>query len=127
MRYEQVQIESIGYELPADVVTSADLEARLRPLYQALSMKPGQLEALTGVRERRWWQPGWKMCDGAIRAAFDLAPDDVPEDLPAGSFIAMNAQSGFLTAEAVKRTSDRVTSTFINLLRGLSDPDEVSG
>ena len=68
MRYGQVQIESIGYELPADVVTSADLEARLRPLYQALSMKPGQLEALTGVRERRWWQPRWKMCDGAIRA-----------------------------------------------------------
>ncbi len=68
MRFARVHLESIGYELPPHVVTSADLEERLRPLYGELNMKPGQLEALTGVRERRWWSPRWKMCDGAILA-----------------------------------------------------------
>ena len=31
MRYSNVCIESIGYELPKHVVTSAEIEARLSP------------------------------------------------------------------------------------------------
>ncbi len=50
-------MEAIGYELPPVVVTSAELEARLEPVYQALHVQPGQLEALTGISERRWWAP----------------------------------------------------------------------
>ena len=69
MRYERACIESIGYELPPTVVTSAALEARLEPLYQQLHLQPGQLEALTGIRERRFWKPGATMVEGATRAA----------------------------------------------------------
>lgn len=68
MRYRRVCIDSIGYELPPEVVTSAELEERLAPLYQALRIQPGQLEALTGIRERRYWRPGQTMAEGAIRA-----------------------------------------------------------
>ncbi len=52
-------IDAIGYELPPVVVTSQELEARLRPVYQALQLPEGQLEALTGIVERRWWEPGY--------------------------------------------------------------------
>ncbi|MFQ5502641.1 MAG: 3-oxoacyl-ACP synthase III [Phycisphaerae bacterium] len=69
MRYERACIESIGYELPPTVVTSAALEARLAPVYQQLHLQPGQLEALTGIRERRYWKPGTTMAEGATRAA----------------------------------------------------------
>jgi len=69
MKYSRVQIDSIGYELPSVVVTSAELEARLRPVYQALRMPEGQLEALTGISERRWWEPGFPVSQGAIAAA----------------------------------------------------------
>jgi 3-oxoacyl-[acyl-carrier-protein] synthase-3 len=68
MRYSRVYIDAFGYELPPVVVSSEDIEDRLQPLYQALRFQPGQLEALTGIRERRFWEPGFKMCDGAIRA-----------------------------------------------------------
>ena len=51
------------------VVTSAELEARLEPLYRALHIAPGQLQALTGIRERRWWEPGYPLSQGAIAAA----------------------------------------------------------
>src|SRR5947199_5829889 len=79
MRYSRVHIDGIGYELPSVVVTSSELEARLRPVYQALRMPEGQLEALTGITERRWWEPGFSVSQGAIAAARKaLAAADVP-------------------------------------------------
>lgn len=69
MKYSRVFLDSIGYELPPVVVTSTELEARLRPLYQSLRLPEGQLEALTGISERRWWEPGFPLSQGAIAAA----------------------------------------------------------
>jgi len=69
MKYSQVHIEAIGYELPPVVVSTAELESRLAPVYQALNMKPGQLELLTGINERRWWEPGYSLSQGATAAA----------------------------------------------------------
>lgn len=68
MKYSRVYIQNIGYELAPEVVTSADLEARLAPLYKKLYLQPGQIEALTGIRERRWWEPDFAMYEGATRA-----------------------------------------------------------
>ncbi len=50
------------------VISSEDLEARLDPVYKALHLKPGQLEALTGISERRYWDPGYKVSLGAVAA-----------------------------------------------------------
>jgi 3-oxoacyl-[acyl-carrier-protein] synthase-3 len=69
MNYNRVFLESIGYELPPVVVSTAELESRLAPVYQALKMAPGQLELLTGISERRWWEPGFPISMGAAAAA----------------------------------------------------------
>src|SRR5437660_179690 len=69
MKYSQVYLDAIGYELPPVVVTSQELEARLQPVYQALRFPEGQLEALTGIHERRWWEPGFPVSQGATLAA----------------------------------------------------------
>src|SRR6516225_4454126 len=69
MRYSRVFIDAIGYELPPEVVTTQELETRLRPVYQALHLAEGQLEALTGIVERRWWEPGDPPSRGAVQAA----------------------------------------------------------
>ncbi len=58
MRYSRVCIESIGYELPKQVVTSAEIEARLGPLYDRLQLPYGRLELMSGIRERRFWDDG---------------------------------------------------------------------
>lgn len=76
MKYSKVQITSLGYELAPIVVTSTELENRLEPLYKALRVAPGQLQALTGIRERRWWEPGYPLSRGAAaagRKALDAA------------------------------------------------------
>jgi 3-oxoacyl-[acyl-carrier-protein] synthase III len=69
MKYSHVFIDAIGYELPPVVVTTQELEARLRPVYEALRLSEGQLEALTGIAERRWWEPGYPPSRGAVLAA----------------------------------------------------------
>jgi acyl-CoA:acyl-CoA alkyltransferase len=68
MRYTNTRIGAIGYELAPHVVSSEDLETRLDAVYQKLHLKPGQLEALTGIAERRFWDPVFKLSDGAVQA-----------------------------------------------------------
>ena len=69
MKYTRVYVDSLGYELPPVVVTSSELEARLKGFYDALRIPAGQLEAMTGIAERRWWEAGHRLSDGAIAAA----------------------------------------------------------
>jgi acyl-CoA:acyl-CoA alkyltransferase len=68
LRYSKVHLEALGYELAPNVVTSAELEERLAPVYHKLHLEAGQLEALTGIRERRWWDAGFKLSHGALAA-----------------------------------------------------------
>ena len=82
MKYSKVCIEAIGYKLAPVVVTSSELEARLETLYRTLHFVPGQLQALTGIRERRWWEPGYPLSRGAIAAgkkalAVGIDPRDI--------------------------------------------------
>jgi acyl-CoA:acyl-CoA alkyltransferase len=69
MKYSNVFIDSIGYEIAPVVVSSAELERRLKSVYRALHLADGQLEALTGIIERRWWEAGYRLSDGAFAAA----------------------------------------------------------
>jgi 3-oxoacyl-[acyl-carrier-protein] synthase-3 len=64
-----VYIDAFGYELAPNVIASEDLEAKLSPLYDSLHIRHGQLEAITGIYERRFWDPGFKMYRGAAKAA----------------------------------------------------------
>ena len=58
MRFQHTVIESLATALPADALTSADIERRLAPLYERLRLPEGRLELMTGIRERRVWPAG---------------------------------------------------------------------
>ena len=68
-KYNRVYLTAMGYELGPQIVTSAELEARLAPAYEKLNLQAGQLEAWTGIVERRWWEQGARLSTGAITAA----------------------------------------------------------
>jgi 3-oxoacyl-[acyl-carrier-protein] synthase-3 len=68
-KYNRVFLTALGYELGPEVVTSAELEERLAPVYRRLNIHPGQLEAWTGIAERRWWQPDSRLSAAAAAAA----------------------------------------------------------
>lgn len=71
MRWANVCLETVAYELPVEAVSTASIEQQLGPTYQTLKLQTGQVEMLTGIRERRMWpkSPGPVMAQFAARAA----------------------------------------------------------
>ena len=58
MKYQNVCVESLGYTLPDEVISSEEIERRLEPLYARLKLPAGRLELMTGIKERRVWPVG---------------------------------------------------------------------
>jgi acyl-CoA:acyl-CoA alkyltransferase len=79
MRYQHVAIEAVCHTLPPEVVTSSEIEARLRPVYERLGLPEGRLELMTGIRERRFFargtRPGQISAETARRAVDESAID----------------------------------------------------
>ena len=95
MKYTRVLIDALGYELAPVVVTSEELEERLAPLYQSKRMSVGQLQVLTGIRERRWWDEGYTLTQGATAAARNaLNQSNVePADIGAIVYAGVNREN----------------------------------
>lgn len=69
MRYSRVFIESLGYTLPGEVVTTAAIEQQLAPVYQRLKLPEGRLELMTGIAERRFYARGTRPSTISIQSA----------------------------------------------------------
>ena len=54
--------------LPQVTVTSDEIDAQLMPAYDRLRTRPGMLEKLAGVLERRWWPHDVSFTDAAAMA-----------------------------------------------------------
>jgi 3-oxoacyl-[acyl-carrier-protein] synthase-3 len=68
MKFTHVCLESLAVALPDEIWTSAQIEERLRPLYQRLKLPEGRLELMTGIRERRMWPEGTRPSDASAAA-----------------------------------------------------------
>lgn len=69
MRFTRPVLSRFGYALAPVIVATEEIEERLLPVYRKLFIDPGQLERMTGIVERRWWEPGYPVSEGAIMAA----------------------------------------------------------
>ncbi len=74
MKYTKVFIESFGYELPPRIVTSREIEEKLSPFYTSAGFSPGQIEAITGIRERRYWDEDHTLAEHAAVAGLRGGP-----------------------------------------------------
>ncbi|MCB9680755.1 MAG: 3-oxoacyl-ACP synthase III [Alphaproteobacteria bacterium] len=68
-RWDDVFLGGLGVRVPDVTLSTAELEDRIRPLYRKLGFKPGWVEAVTGIAERRVWGPGGDAVSGAVQAA----------------------------------------------------------
>jgi 3-oxoacyl-[acyl-carrier-protein] synthase III len=68
LRYENVCIESLGYDLPTEIVSTDELEGRLTPIYERLRLPTGRLELMTGIRERRFFPADMPPSEASIRS-----------------------------------------------------------
>lgn len=68
MRFRHTCIESLATALPEERLTSAEIEERLRPMYERLKLPFGRLELMTGIRERRIWPVNTRPSDASAAA-----------------------------------------------------------
>lgn len=69
MRFDNVAIEAIAYVLPNQSVSSDELEVLIGSTMQRLNIPSGRLEALSGIKGRRFWEQGTMPSDTATTAA----------------------------------------------------------
>ena len=72
MKYKQASLAGFSCVLPENIVRSEDLERELQPIYQRLHLPEGRLELMTGIQERRFWNPGTIPSDVSTQAAQKL-------------------------------------------------------
>ncbi len=83
MLYQNVFIESLGYTLPSEVVSTDALEHQLAPVYERLWLPHGRLELMTGIVERRFYPSGTSPGEVSILSglqalkASGIAPSDI--------------------------------------------------
>lgn len=68
-RFSNTALLDVSRAEASQVVTSDQLDERLAPTYARVGLRPGLLERLAGIRERRWWPDGVTFADGAAMAA----------------------------------------------------------
>ncbi len=67
-RYSNATILSVRAVDAPIIVTSAEFDAQLATTYERVGMRPGMLEQLAGIRERRWWPHDVTFTDAAAMA-----------------------------------------------------------
>ena len=83
MLFQNVSLLSVGYVLPPLVITSEDIESQLNAVYERLKLPQGRLEGMSGIRERRLWQPETRISDLSAEScrralvAANVAPAEV--------------------------------------------------
>ena len=68
MRFRHACIESLTTVLPEESWTSAQIEEKLRPVYERLKLPEGRLELMTGIKARRMWASGTRPSDASAAA-----------------------------------------------------------
>ena len=96
MRYESVCLKSFGFVLPPRVVTSAALEDALAPIYERFDLPAGRLEMISGVKERRFWEPNTRPSAMSIRSATEAIARSGVEKESIGALVHTSVCRDFL-------------------------------
>ena len=74
-RYSNTTLLNVSRVDASRVVTSDEIDARLLDTYERVGLRPGMLESVAGIRERRWWADGVTFVDGAVNAGAKALAD----------------------------------------------------
>ncbi len=116
VEFENVAVVGLG-RIDAPVVTSSEeIERRLAPAMRRAGFEPGLLYQLTGIANRRMWEPGVQPSDGAARAG-EAAIDDAgiaPGDV--GAMLSTSVGKDFVEPSVASLVHDKLglTSTCLN-------------
>ncbi|MGY1591421.1 3-oxoacyl-ACP synthase III [Geodermatophilus sp. SYSU D00708] len=87
-RFSNTAVLTVQTADASRVVTSDALDEALADTYQRVGLRPGLLERLAGIRERRWWPEGVTFVDGAATAGAKAISESGVD--PAGIGVMIN-------------------------------------
>lgn len=96
MLFNHVIIEAVAYVLPDWRVTSTELEDSIAATLRRLNMPSGVLEALSGIAERRFWEPGTMPSTVATAAARKLLAETGVDPQAIGCLINASVSKDYL-------------------------------
>src|SRR3954453_19479297 len=67
-RFSNAAVLTVSSADASQVITSDALDERLAETYRRVGLRPGPLQRLAGIEERRWWADGVSFVDGAATA-----------------------------------------------------------
>ncbi len=91
-----IVIEAIAYVLPPHIVTSSSLEEQIKPNLEKFGIEVGNLERLTGIVERRFWDPGTAPSDVATLAAKKVIEESGIDPEEIGCIINTSVSKDFI-------------------------------
>ena len=103
-RFRNTSILTVQTADASQVVTSDDLDDQLVDTYRRVGLRPGLLERLCGIRERRWWADGVTFVDGAAMAGAKAISESGVDPTGIGVMINTSVSRKYLepsTASAV--------------------------
>jgi 3-oxoacyl-[acyl-carrier-protein] synthase-3 len=68
----KIVIDGMEYVEAPEILTSLEIESRMAHNSERFGLSPGYIEAMSGIRERRIWEPGKLVWDAAILSAEKL-------------------------------------------------------
>lgn len=68
----KIVIDGMEYVEAPEILTSLEIENRMADNLERFGLNPGFIEAMSGIRERRIWEPGKLVWDAAILSAEKL-------------------------------------------------------
>ncbi len=89
-------ILAVSAVLPESVLTSAEIEERLSATYARLKYPKGLITGLTGIRERRLWEPGFMPSDAATLAARKALADSSLDPARLGLLVSTSVSKDYV-------------------------------
>ena len=99
-RFTDTAVLSVSIAEAPIVVTSAEIDEALAETYARLDIRPGLLEGLAGIVERRWWPEDVTFADAAAMAGAKALADAGIEAKRVGLLIDTSVSRGHLEPSA---------------------------
>ena len=106
-RYANTAVLSVcGVDAP-HVVTSAEFDERLAATYRRVGLRPGLLENLAGITERRWWPRDVGFADAAAMAGAKALAEAGVDPARVGLLVDTSVSRAHLEPSAAVRRAPR--------------------
>lgn len=112
MKFDNVSIVSVRHEHAPHRVTSSEIQQRLSETMQRIGVQADLLEAVAGIKERRFWDEGFEPSDAATLAARRVLDDSGVDRARVGVVLNTSVCRDYIEPS---------TASFVHANLGLSD------